>query len=239
MSTANLTFYHLTRPPEIEFPAGEKPPLLILLHGVGSNEEDLFSLVPYLDERFRIVSARAPHRLGPGQFGWYHVVFRPNGIDRDVGEAERSREQIATFIGEAAQAYGADPRRVYLMGFSQGAIMSVAVMLTHPELLAGVVAMSGMLPHEVLPRQASPERLKDFPVMVVHGTFDDVLPIQEGRALQKHLAGLPVKLDYREYSMAHQISDESLDDVCGWLIERLDNRAQNTDDRPPTTGASL
>ncbi|MCL5995910.1 MAG: phospholipase, partial [Chloroflexi bacterium] len=186
------------------------------------DEEDLFSLIPYIDERFLVLSARAPLALGPGQYGWYHFFMGPDGIDRDVGEAEQSRLQIIAFIREAVEAYGADAARVYLMGFSQGAIMSLSVMLTEPELLAGVVAMSGMLPREVQPMVAAPERLKDFPVLVVHGVDDGVLPIQEGRALRQYLSQVPVRLDYREYPMRHQISDESLDDVCGWLKNEYD-----------------
>ncbi len=225
MSTANLSLVHLVRPPEAVTPDGANPPLLILLHGLRSNEEDLFALTPYLDERLLVLSVRAPLTLGPSQYAWYRVDFLPERIDRDPQDLERSRQVIAQFIGEAVPAYGADPRRVYLMGFSQGAIMSVATLLTRPELLAGAVAMSGALPREVRPLQAPPERLQGFSVMAVHGVYDDVLPIAEGRALRQHLSQLPVRLDYREYPMRHQISDESLDDVCGWLIEQLNQPA--------------
>jgi phospholipase/carboxylesterase len=225
MSTANLSLYYLIRQPEKPAPDGAKPPLLILLHGLRSNEEDLFSLTPYLDERFLIVSARAPYVLGLGQYAWYRVTFTPSGSERNQEDFECALEVLIRFVGEVVNAYGADPRQVYLMGFSQGAIMSVAALLTHPELLAGAVAMSGALPSEVLPSAAPAERLKDIPVIVVHGVYDDVLPIAEGRTLRLHLSTLPVRLDYREYPMRHQVSDESLDDVSGWLIEQL-NQAQ-------------
>jgi phospholipase/carboxylesterase len=221
MSTANLSLYHLIRRPETPAPYGAKPPVLILLHGLRSNEEDLFSLTPYLDERFLIVSARAPFVLGLDQYGWYSMTLSPAGSVRNPDDFECSLEVLYRFIGEVVNAYDADPRRVYLMGFSQGAIMSVAALLTQPQLLAGAVAMSGALPADILPSAVSPERLANFPVLVVHGLYDDVLPISEGRMLRLHLSTLPVQLDYREYPMRHQISDESLDDVCGWLIEQL------------------
>jgi phospholipase/carboxylesterase len=225
MSTANLSLYHLVRPPEVPAQNGAKPPLLILLHGLRSNEEDLFSLTPYLDERFLIVSARAPFALGPAQYAWYRVTFTASGSQRNVEDFECGLEVLVRFIGEVINAYGADPQRVYLMGFSQGAIMSIATLLTQPQLLAGVVAMSGALPTEALPSAAEKERLANIPVLAVHGIYDDVLPIAEGRTLRLHLSTLPVQLDYREYPMRHQISDQSLDDVCGWLIEQL-NRTQ-------------
>ncbi len=224
MSTEQLSLAHLVRPPETDGAPDTLPPLLILLHGVRSNEQDLFALIPYLDERFIVVSARAPILMGRNQFGWYHVAFYADHIDRDEAEFEQSRKQLLQFISEAVARYGADPKRVYLMGFSQGSIMSLAVMLTQPELLAGVVVQSGSLPVEVLPIAASPDRLKDFPVLVVHGLYDNVLPIAEGRAIKEYFSQLPVKLDYHEYPMRHEISDQSLDDVCGWLIAQL-NRA--------------
>ena len=237
MSTATLNLFHLVRQPELPEPSGSTPdrtppPLLILLHGLRSNEEDLFELRSYLDERFLILSLRAPLELGPDQYAWYHVNFRPEAIDRDAEDFERSRLLLAQFIVEAVPAYGADPRRVYLMGFSQGAIMSVATLLTRPELLAGAVIMSGALPDAVLPTGAVGENLQDLPVLVVHGVNDDVLPIADGRALRRHLAQLPVRLDYREYPMRHQISTESLDDVCGWLVDRLNQKGRTTQPDP-------
>ncbi|MCL4505919.1 MAG: alpha/beta fold hydrolase [Chloroflexi bacterium] len=221
MSTVNLSLYHVRRPPEIAPAVGAKAPLLLMLHGVRSNEDDLFSLIPYIDERFCVISIRAPLTLGPGQYGWYQVAFQPDRIERNAHELELARQRLVAFIKEAVSTYDLDPHRVYLMGFSQGAIMSLAVMLTAPQMLAGVAAMSGSLPDEVLPIAAAQEQLKDFPVIVVHGFHDDIIPIAEARRLRDYLTDLPVELDYREYPMRHQISDQSLDDVCGWLIAQL------------------
>ncbi len=196
--------------------------MLILLHGVRSNEDDLFALTPYLDERFCIVSARAPQALGLGQYGWYHVNFLPDRIEKDAREMEQARRQLIAFIREAITAYEVDPRQVYLMGFSQGAIMSLAAILTAPELFAGAVVMSGSLPDEVLSEAAAPEQLKGISLLVVHGLYDDIIPIAQARRMSAYLTGLPVNMEFRDYPMRHQISDQSLDDVAGWLIARLD-----------------
>ncbi|MEO6458520.1 MAG: dienelactone hydrolase family protein, partial [Chloroflexia bacterium] len=122
------------------------------------------------------------------------------------------------------QAYGLDPEGVYLMGFSQGAIMSMSLTLTEPEKLAGVVAMSGRTLPEVLPKIAQPEKLRGLPIFVVHGTADQVLPITYGRDTRDILSKMPVDLTYREYPMAHHVSAESLADVAGWLKDRLDSK---------------
>ena len=217
---AKLPLTHLAQRPRR--PAPGPPPLLILLHGYGSNEHDLIGLAPYLDPRFLIVSARAPHTLMPGGYAWFELDWTPRGIAIDFDQAEESRKLAARFVGEAAAAYAADPRRIYLCGFSQGAIVASGVALTDPDLVAGTVLMSGRVPDEIRPLVAPPERLAGKPFLVTHGLYDEVLPIANGRASRAILERLPVDLTYREYPMAHEVSAESLGDVTTWLTARLD-----------------
>jgi|SRR5690348_7653843 phospholipase/carboxylesterase len=214
-----LPLVHLVHQPSIET---DTPPLLLLLHGVGSNEQDLFGLVPFLDKRFLIISARAPNTLEPGSYAWFEITFTPQGPSINPQQAEASRETLITFIKEAVTMYGADSQRVYLMGFSQGAIMSASVALTQPELVAGAVLMSGRILPEIRTLMSSNDALIGFPFLVVHGTADRVLPITNGRASRDLLLSLPVDLTYREYSMGHEVSQESLSDVAAWLREQLD-----------------
>jgi phospholipase/carboxylesterase len=197
------------------------PPLLLLLHGIGSNEEDLFGLAPYLDERFLVVSARAPVTLAYGGYGWFQIDFTPGGLVADVEQAKKSLAMLPGFVDELVVTYGADGRRVYLMGFSQGAMMSLALTLKSPERVAGVVAMSGRLPRQFLGLEPDREALTGKPFLVTHGLYDPVLPIENGRATRDYLAGLPVELTYREYPMAHEVSMESLRDVTAWLTKTL------------------
>ena len=214
-----LPLVHLVHQPLTD--AGT-PPLLLLLHGVGSNEHDLYELAPFLDKRFLIISVRATNTLGPGSYAWFEVNFTPQGPTINPEQAEASRQTLITFIKEAITTYGADPKRVYLMGFSQGAIMSASVALTRPELVAGAVLMSGRILPEIQPSIASNEELSGFPFLVVHGTADMVLPISYGRASRKLLSSLPVDLTYHEYPMGHEVSQASLRDVTAWLSEQLD-----------------
>jgi phospholipase/carboxylesterase len=197
------------------------PPLLLMFHGIGSSEEDLMGLEPYLDERFTIVSARAPHPYGYGGYAWFEIDWQPTGIRIDRQQAATSRDLIVRFIGEAVAAYDADAARVYLLGFSQGAMMSGWVTLTEPELVAGAVLMSGRIPDEVRSQIAAPERLAGKPFLVTHGLMDQVLPIANGRTSRDLLQQLPVELTYREYPMAHEVSAQSLSDVVKWLSARL------------------
>ncbi|MGZ6304315.1 MAG: alpha/beta hydrolase [Ktedonobacteraceae bacterium] len=214
-----LPLVHLVRQP---LTVADAPPLLLLLHGVGSNEHDLFELAPFLDKRFLIISVRAPNTLGAGSYAWFEVNFTPQGPIINPQQAEASRQTLITFVQEAITTYGADPKQVYLMGFSQGAIMSASVALTQPELVAGAVLMSGRILPEIQPSIASNEELSGFPFLVVHGTADMVLPISYGRASRELLSSLPVDLTYHEYPMGHEVSQASLSDVTAWLTGQLD-----------------
>lgn len=220
---ATLSLAHVLREPLPGMrAAGERPPMLLLLHGVGSNERSMATIASSFDPRFLVVCARSPLVLGADSYAWFHVTFTAEGpvIDRD--EAEAGWKAVARFIGEAVSVYGADPARVYVGGFSQGAIMALATLLTAPDRIAGVVAMSGRLLPEVLPHAAAPEALRGKHVFLLHGTNDEKLGIHFARWAREQLALFPVELAYRERAMAHQITREGVAEASAWLTERLD-----------------
>ena len=221
----SLALVHRIRRP-LDADAAGTPPVLVLLHGVGSDERDLLSLAPHLDPRFLLLSVRSPVRLEQGGYGWYRVTFTPRGSVMDEEEAAAGLRALTEFVRGVPAAYGADANRVYMAGFSQGAIMSLALLLTEPELVAGAALMSGRLLPGVRERIARPEsRLAGKPVVAVHGLHDPVLPISDGRAIRELLSSLPVRLTYREFPMAHEVSQESFAVVRDWLTERLDEGA--------------
>ena len=187
-SPAPLIPTHLNFPPR-RLLSSTLSPLLLLLHGVGSHEGDLATLLPSLDDRFHILSLRAPITLAPSSYAWFEVGFTPRGPQIQTSQVEASRQLLIEFIRLAALHYPIDPRQVYLFGFSQGAIMSLALSLTRPDLLAGAVALSGRILPELFSSEgplaghvASSQDLKDFPVFLGHGTQDQVLPIHYGRS---------------------------------------------------------
>ncbi len=225
-----LSLHHLARP-ALDRPAGVKSPLLVLLHGYGSNEEDMFSLTPYLDERCVIVSARGPITLSPGAYAWFRIAFVGGWTDVDgagapfsvdMAAADESCRLLIQFIEDAVRAYDADPQRVFLLGFSQGASMALRVLLRAPAKVAGVAAMSGFLLSAEALSSAQHAALAGKSVILTHGTDDDIVPIGLGRQARDALSALPLALTWREYPMRHQITDESLDDVSQWLGELID-----------------
>lgn len=221
----NFTLHHLSHPPRqaMEGPA----PALLLLHGFGSNEQDLMALAPYLDPRLHILSARAPLTMGHGMFAWYMVDIQPGGSFRyDPAQARHSVELVEQWVEECVTAYNLDRARLFLGGFSQGAIQSSAVLLRSPEQVAGIVAMSGRWPEPVEAERAPDTQLEGKPVLVIHGVSDPTIPIRYGREARDRWAALPVDLTYQEFPMGHNVSMESLALVQGWLKARLDEGSQ-------------
>ena len=207
---------HRMVPPRESSPG--KPPLLVLLHGYGADENDLVSLGAALDPRLLVVCPRGTMTAPRRGFKWY-------GEDSDsdaepkVG-LEASQQAILRFVEEAVAAYDADPRRVYLGGFSQGAVMSLRVALAAPEKIAGALVLSGYLLDDPHRTEAKPRAMHDLPLFVSHGRSDDVIPIERARATRDHLQTLPVRLTYREFDGRHQIRVA----LGTWMAEQLNGK---------------
>lgn len=193
------------------------PPLLILMHGVGSNEQDMFAFAEHLPDKFLIVSARGPLSMDPNSFAWFQVDFS-TGVPVIVSEqAEKSRNIIIQFIESLKSFHSFDEKRIYLGGFSQGGIMSYSVGLTRPDLIKGIVVMSGRLLKEVRPLIASSEKLKSLEVFITHGISDNVLNIEYAREAYAYLKTLDLNPSYKEYDARHSISNEMFQDLTLWL----------------------
>lgn len=219
--SATLSLLHLHRPASLSARVnGARPPLLVLLHGVGSNEQSMASIVDAFDARIEVLCVRSPITLGPNSFAWFHVTFTADGPRIVADEARAGWEQLAAFVQEATIAYDTDPTRAYLGGFSQGGIMSIATLLTAPSVVAGAIVMSGRLLPEVLPYVADSEMLRDKAVLLVHGTDDTKLGIGYAHDAKVKLSSLPVSLSYHEFPMGHQLTRESVSLVAEWISEQ-------------------
>ncbi len=216
----HLSLPHLVRPPDED--GGGAPPLIALLHGYGSNEADLFSFADLLAPAAVVVSPRATRTLGAGSYAWLDIDFAAGGaLDAERDQMRVARDRVARFVAEAVRDYHADPRRVFVVGFSQGATVALMVGLSDPSLVAGIAAMSGWLPLDLRAWLAPEAALAGLPVLQTHGTRDDTVPIALGRETRDLLASLPVALDYREFDARHEVSERNLEDLIGWLNARI------------------
>jgi phospholipase/carboxylesterase len=194
-------------------------PTLILLHGRGANEEDLLGLVPYLSPHLLCIAARAPFEFGNGGYTWYDLreVGSPN-----TDQFMHSYELLIQFLEDIQNHYPVDPQKIILLGFSMGTVMSYSLALTRPEKINGVIAHSGYIPEDT-PLQFQTESLDKTSFFVAHGIYDPVIPIEFGRKANEFLTKSNAKHVYREYPIQHQISDESLHDLSGWLANHLES----------------
>lgn len=200
--------------------AAKHSPLIILLHGYGSNEADLFSLAEKFPPEFLVISARAPHALSAGQYAWYSLNYSSGEAVHNEREAEESRLLIKRFIDQVCKEFAVDAQRIFIIGFSQGAIMSFTVALTFPSLVRGVGVLSGRILYQIKPivNVERKEGEAKLAVFVAHGALDKVLSIAYAREAKEYLRGQDVTLTYNEYAIPHAISGEETHDLVDWLL---------------------
>lgn len=188
---------------------------IVLLHGVGSNEQDLFRVGNQLPGDFLVIVPRGKYTLGAGRYAWYQVDFSTGRPVINAGQEASSRETIFSFIKEVKQQYHID--ELYLGGFSQGAIMSYTIGLLHPDEVDGIIALSGRILDEIKDT-AQKNRFQKWPkVFVAHGLQDRTLPIHFARQAKDYLENVNIPLSYHEYDMGHMISGEVITDLINWL----------------------
>lgn len=214
----STTIHTIERRPKA---AGEGPaPLLLLLHGYGSNERDLFDFADHLDPRLHVVSARAPLALAWGGFAWYNLGGSPGRLIPDAAGRDRAITTLEQFVAALPGRLGTDPRRTYLLGFSQGAIISLGLAWRAPAQIAGIVPVSGYLDPEVAVG-APHEGMAGLPILQLHGTYDDVIPVEAAHRTRDALAATAARHEYHEYPVGHTIHPDGLRQIQGWIAARL------------------
>lgn len=219
MQPNDLSLYHIIRTPKV---ASEKAPLLIMLHGYGSNEEDLFSFARELPDELFIISLRAPFPMPPYGYGWYEIHWNnTDGKFSDDVQAVASREKIAKFIDEAISAYPVDPNRVTLLGFSQGTILSLAVALSYPQKVKNVIGLSGYTNLDIIKEDFKKNNFSHLAVYSSHGSGDQVIPVDWARQTKPLLDSLKIKNSYSEFPVGHGVAPQNFREAEKWLREHL------------------
>lgn len=213
----NLSLEYKIREPRVKL---DKNPLLLLLHGYGSNEADLFSFADELPDEYYIISARAPYDLQYDSYAWYAINFDADQNKfSDHDQAKVSRDIIAGFIDELIQTYPIDPEKVTLVGFSQGSILSYAVALSYPEKVQKVVAMSGYLNLEIVSDDYLKNTFNNLKIFASHGTSDQVIPVAWARKTPAILENLGIDITYKEYPIGHGVAPQNFYDFKSWLVD--------------------
>jgi len=219
MTTQQLSLHHIIRESSV---TNGKAPLLIMLHGYGSDENDLFSFASELPKELFIVSAKAPYTLQPYGNAWYAINFDADkGKWNDNEQAIASREVLAKFIDEVCETYPVDTKNVTLLGFSQGTILSYAVALSYPEKVKNIVALSGYINKDILPENLNQDDYKSLDFYCSHGSVDQVIPVDWARQTTPFLESLNIKHTYSEFPVGHGVAPQNFFELKDWLEERI------------------
>ena len=193
--------------------------VLMLLHGIGGNEQSIAPIADGADPRLTVISLRAPLTMGPISFAWYPTHFGANGPVINAEDAERGRKALVDFLAAYREEH--EIKNLYLMGFSQGAIMAVTATLSAPSLVQGAIGFSGRFPAEFASVVRPQQELAATRIWIGHGTADSKLPIDLGRAMRDSLTKFGATFDYAEFPAGHEVTPEMLANSHQWLTNQI------------------
>lgn len=205
-------------------PAGPGPfPTLLTLHGRGANAFDLLGLAPHICQgKFLVICPQGPLETPIAAdtmgYAWYPMSL---GGPPDVAAILSSQRQLQTFLDDSVKRYPIDPKKLVVLGFSQGGVMAHSLALANPERFAALVVLSSWLPREMVAQLEIGSAVQSLPTLVQHGTQDPMIEIGRARDSVEKLRELRVPLTYREYEMGHEIRPRSLLDLSAWLEEKV------------------
>lgn len=199
-------------------PASTISPLLVLLHGHGSNENDLFSLGEKISSNWMVISVRGPYKLTENSYRWYDVKMVNGKISINIEEEENSRKQIMELISEITKKYKVDSQKIVVAGFSQGANMAQSLGLGEPNVVAGFGVFSGRFVEEFIPYISNSTALKNSKAFISHGSGDNMLPKTYADENIAKLKVLGIQLTYCEDNNGHSISTKQWSEFSEWLL---------------------
>ena len=215
MLNEDLSIKYLIKEPQSKT---SESPLLLLLHGFGSNESDLHSFANYLPENHYIVSIRAPFKLPNGGFAWYNISFDEDmNKFNDHDQAKDSINKIINFIDELSNKYLIDKNKISLLGFSQGTILSYALCLNYPEKFKNIIGFSGYIDEAMINIVSENTDYSKLNLYISHGKDDPVIPVDWARKSSKILKRNKIKYSFNEFNSGHTISSENFYDFKNWL----------------------
>ncbi|MFP4846840.1 alpha/beta hydrolase [Winogradskyella sp. PE311] len=210
--------HYITRPSSLQ----ENAPLLIMCHGYGSDENDLFSFAAELPDDLFIISVRAPYPMQPYGNAWYAINFdAEKGKWNDNIQAKQSVDKISAFIDYACNTYNVDSKNVTLLGFSQGTILSYAVALNYPHKVKNIVALSGYIHKDILPHTIEDNKVEHLNFFCSHGSMDQVIPVDWARKNPEFLEELDINHVYKEYPVGHGVAPQNFYDFKTWLEQYI------------------
>ena len=208
----------------IEITTGDTPQLSVLwLHGLGADGHDFEPIVPELRLRIptRFVFPHAPVRPvtingGMAMRAWYDILGFDRRAREDAAGIRASAAAVTELIDREIER-GVPSDRIVLAGFSQGGAVALHTALREPRPLAGILALSTYLPLAATLASERSAANADIPLLLAHGTADNVLPISLAESSRSVLQALGYAVDWHSYSMAHSVCIEEIGAISAWL----------------------
>jgi phospholipase/carboxylesterase len=218
-SKPELLLHYIYREP---IKPSARPPLMLILHGQGTDENDLFSMAKIFPDEFMVASARAPYVFyntyeNIKKYQWYDSEQIDGKWIMEKSQFKKSAVVIPKFIQQLVHKYELDSTNVFILGFSQGGIMAYAVGLTKPNEIRGIAVLSGKIPEELKPMVNISEDLKKLNVFITHGIYDTNIEIGEAVKSVEYVKQLGIDPVYKEYPKGHIISAAMRSDLLSWL----------------------
>ena len=187
---------------------------IFLIHGYGSNSDDLFSFKTYLPKNLSIISLEAPIQIEMGGFAWYSINYNQDFKKwSNNEEAISSIKKIYQTINILLIKNNLNDNDISLLGFSQGAILSWAIGFNYPNFIRRVIALSGYINEELIDNYNI-----TFKAFSSHGVIDPIIPIDWARAtIKKHINKENDNFIYNEYNDGHTVTENNLLDFLNWI----------------------
>jgi phospholipase/carboxylesterase len=189
-----------------------------MLHGYGSDENDLFSFANELPEKYAIFSLKAPLPLPPQGNAWYSIYFDAgSGKFNNTEEAIESRDLVLQCINEIIEKYEIDADNITLLGFSQGTILSYSIAMSYPQKIKNVIGLSGYIDEEMCIKDYRKNDFSNLNVYSSHGSVDQVIPVDWARKTAPFLKELNISCAYSEFPVGHGVAPQNFHELKAWL----------------------
>lgn len=197
---------------------GENGPIMIMIHGFGANKNDLFGLREFFPKNFTIISLEAPYELLYGGRHWYNIEWIGNEKRINKEQAVKSKNDIISFIENLKSDH--TYTELYVLGFSQGAILSHAISLERPELVDSLIAFSGYIDEDIFELSVDKSQISSVKRFMSHGIFDEVIPVEQANDASNFLKKHNIEHFYKTYSLPHSLNEEVIKDLLEWMYGR-------------------
>lgn len=215
-------FSYMVHYPKIK---SDKPPLVILLHGYGVNEKDLYGISTALNDHLLAFTLRAPYPVQDTSFCWFGMQFLPDKkFACNYPQAQLTRQKILSFISSACKTYGADSNQVFILGCSQGSMMAYDLGLSAQDKIKGVIIMTGLMLPETSRQIASKKSGSKPHFFIAHGVSDEVMDVNDGEEAALKLQNSGFDVVFKKYNMGHDILIEEMVDIQLWIRELLSHQ---------------